>query len=53
MAGRVIEAESEEMKGKAVWEVEIINAGGKVTKVHVDAMTGKVIATEEKVIRAK
>jgi len=53
VTGKVIEAELEEKKGKAVWEVEIVNAEGKVTEVHVDAMTGQVIATEEKVIRAK
>jgi uncharacterized membrane protein YkoI len=53
VAGKVIEAELEEKKGKAVWEVEIVNAEGKVTEVHVDAMTGQVIAAEEKVIRGK
>jgi uncharacterized membrane protein YkoI len=53
VAGKVIEAELEEKKGKAVWEVEIVNAEGKVTEVHVDAMTGQVVAAEEKVVRTR
>ena len=48
VAGKVIEAELEEKTGKAVWEVEIVGTDGKVMEVHVDAMTGAIVATEEK-----
>ena len=47
-AGRVIEAELEKKHGKAIWEVEIVTAEGKVVEVHVDAETGAVIDVEEK-----
>lgn len=46
--GKVIEAELEEKRGKAVWEVEVVGDDGKVTEVHVDADSGAVVATEEK-----
>jgi|CXWL01.1.fsa_nt_gi uncharacterized membrane protein YkoI len=48
VAGKVIEAELEEKIGNAVWEVEIVGTDGKVIEVHVDAMTGAIVATEEK-----
>ncbi len=47
-SGRVIEAELEKKHGKAIWEVEIVTAEGKVVEVHVDAETGAVIDVEEK-----
>lgn len=31
---------------KAVWEVEIMDAGGKEIEVHVDAATGEIISAE-------
>ncbi len=44
----MIEAELEKKHGKAIWEVEIVTAEGKVVEVHVDAETGTVIDVEEK-----
>lgn len=46
--GSAVEAELEKKHGKAVWEVEIVGADGKVTEVHIDAATGEVIDTEAK-----
>ncbi len=46
--GTVVEAELEKKHGKTVWEVEVLDAEGKVTEVHIDAATGEVIDTEEK-----
>jgi uncharacterized membrane protein YkoI len=42
--GSVVEVEIEEQGGKAVWEVEIVGADGRVAKVAVDAATGTVIS---------
>ena len=41
--GTVFEAELEEQGGKAVWEVEIVAADGRVAKVLVDATSGSVL----------
>ncbi len=46
--GTVVEAELERKHGKTVWEVEVLDADGKVTEVHIDAATGTVIDTETK-----
>lgn len=46
--GRVIEAELEKKHGKAVWEVEVVTADGKIVEVHVDAESGAVIDVEAK-----
>ena len=46
--GTVVEAELEKKHGKTVWEVEVLDANGKVTEVHIDAATGLVIDTEPK-----
>ena len=41
------EAELEEEHGLLVWSFDIARPGTRnVTEVHVDAMTGKVVATE-------
>ncbi|MEW6544646.1 MAG: PepSY domain-containing protein [Nitrospirota bacterium] len=48
VAGKVIEAELEKKHDKAVWEVEVLTADGKVMEVHIDADSGAVIDTEEK-----
>ncbi len=45
--GKVIEAELEKKHDKAVWEVEIVTADNKIMEVHVDSMSGAVIAVEE------
>ena len=45
--GTVREAELEEEHGKLVWSFDIARPGTRnLTEVHVDAITGKVIATE-------
>ena len=45
--GTVKEAELEEEHGKLVWSFDIARPGTRnLTEVHVDAITGKVIATE-------
>ncbi|SLM46398.1 conserved protein of unknown function [Nitrospira japonica] len=46
--GTAVEAELEKKHGKAVWEVEIVGADGKVSEVHIDAATGEVIDVETK-----
>jgi uncharacterized membrane protein YkoI len=48
VTGKVIEAELEEKKGKAVWEIEIVGPDGQVTELLVDADTNTVIGTEKK-----
>jgi uncharacterized membrane protein YkoI len=40
--GTVIEVELEEQGGRAVWEVEIVSADGRVVELSVDASTGSV-----------
>ncbi len=47
--GKVIEAELEKKYDKVVWEVEILTADQAVKVVHIDAGSGSVITTEEKV----
>lgn len=46
--GTVVEAELEKKHGKTVWEVEVLDADGKVTEVHINAADGTVIDTEAK-----
>lgn len=46
--GTAVEAELEKKHDKTVWEVEVLGADGKVTEVHIDAVTGTVIDTEAK-----
>jgi len=46
--GTAVEAELEKKHDKTVWEVEILEADGKMTEVHIDAATGDVIDTEAK-----
>lgn len=46
--GTVVEAELEKKHDKTVWEVEVLGDDGKVTEVHIDAVTGQVIDTEAK-----
>lgn len=45
--GKVIEAELEKKHDKAVWEVEIATADNKIMEVHIDSMSGNVLAVEE------
>jgi hypothetical protein len=51
--GKVIEAELEKEHGKTVWEVEIVTAEQQVMAVHIDAGSGSVITTEEKMAGKK
>jgi uncharacterized membrane protein YkoI len=46
--GKVVEAELEKKQDKTVWEVEILTADRGIMAVYVDADSGSVIATEEK-----
>ena len=46
--GKVIEAELEKKHDKAIWEVEILTAEQGIMEVHVDAESGSVITTSEK-----
>lgn len=46
--GKVIEAELERKHDKTVWDVEILTAEQGIMVVHVDAESGSVITTEEK-----
>ena len=45
--GKVLEAELEREKGRLVWSFDISVPGSKIiTEVHVDALTGAVVAVE-------
>ncbi len=46
--GTVVEAQLEKKQGKTVWEVEVVGADGKVMELHIDAVSGDVVDTEEK-----
>ncbi|HJT21302.1 MAG TPA: PepSY domain-containing protein [Nitrospira sp.] len=45
--GKVVEAELEKKRDKAVWEVEIATADNKIMEVHVDSMSGTILHIEE------
>jgi uncharacterized membrane protein YkoI len=46
--GVIKEGELEKEHGRLIWSFDIATAGSKeITEVHVDAMTGEVIATEK------
>jgi uncharacterized membrane protein YkoI len=51
--GKVIEAELEKKQDKTVWEVEILTAEQGIMKVYVDADSGSVMTTEEKIAGKK
>jgi len=44
--GRVLEAELESEDGKAVYEVEIVNASGETREFEIDAQSGKILSSE-------
>lgn len=46
--GKVIEAELEKKQDKTVWEVEILTAAQGLMAVQIDAVSGSVVTTEEK-----
>jgi len=46
--GKIAEADLEEEGGKLIWTFDISTPGSRdITEVHVDALTGEVIATEK------
>jgi hypothetical protein len=47
--GQAIQAELERRGDKTVWNVKILTAEESITAVYVDAVSGKVLMTEEKV----
>jgi uncharacterized membrane protein YkoI len=53
IAGQVIEAELEKRGDKTVWNVEILTAEKAIMAVYVDAVSGSVMLTEEKVAGKK
>ncbi|MDF0677436.1 MAG: PepSY domain-containing protein [Nitrospira sp.] len=48
-AGQAIQAELEKRGEKTVWNVEILTTEESITAVYVDAVSGVVLMTEEKV----
>lgn len=44
--GKVIEAELENEDGKAIYEVEIVNAAGENREFEIDAQSGKILSSE-------
>lgn len=44
--GKVLEAELESEDGKAVYEVEIVNASGEIREFEIDAQSGKILSSE-------
>jgi uncharacterized membrane protein YkoI len=48
IAGQVIEAKLEKRGDKTVWNVEVMTAEEAIVTVYVDAVSGAVMLTEEK-----
>lgn len=53
VVGQIIKAELEERGDKTVWNVGILTAEEAVMTVYVDAVSGSVVLTEEKVAGKK
>lgn len=53
VAGQLIKAELEKREDKTVWNVEILTAEEAIKTVYVDAVSGVVMWTEEKVAGKK
>lgn len=49
IAGQVIEAKLEKREDKTVWNVEVLTTEEAIMTVYVDAVSGVVMLTEEKV----
>jgi hypothetical protein len=45
--GRVLEAELERKRGRWVYELKVLDAGGRLFEVYLDASTGEVLEHEE------
>ena len=50
IAGQVIEAELERRGDKTMWNIEILTEEEGIMAVYVDAVSGAVVMTEEKVV---
>jgi uncharacterized membrane protein YkoI len=48
--GKVIEAELEKKQDKTVWEIKILTAEQGIMAVYVDADSGSVMTTEDKMV---
>jgi len=46
--GQVIKVEFEEEKGRFVYEIRVLQAGGRVVKVEIDARDGRVLKVKRK-----
>lgn len=46
-AGEIIETELERRRERYVYEVEILDAGGRVWEIYLDAKTGQLIKVEQ------
>ena len=46
--GRVLEAELERKRGRWVYELKVLDAGGRLFEVFLDGSTGEVLEHEEK-----
>ena len=44
--GRVLEVELEQEDGRLVYELELLDAGGRVWEIYYDAVSGKLLETE-------
>lgn len=50
IAGQVVEAGLEKRGDKTMWNVEVLTDEAGIMVVHVDAVSGAVVMTEEKVV---
>jgi uncharacterized membrane protein YkoI len=46
--GRVLEAELEGSHGRWIYELKILDPGGRLYELHLDAASGRVLGREEK-----
>jgi uncharacterized membrane protein YkoI len=45
--GRILDADLDEDDGRLVYEIELLDAGGRVWEIKLDARTGKLIEFEQ------
>lgn len=45
--GRILEVELEKARGSYTYEIELLDAHGKVWELEIDAVSGRVLETEE------
>ena len=46
--GQVLEVELEQEKGRWIYEVKMLRAGGRLAKIKVDARTGDLVSQQER-----